>query len=66
MCLCERLTPVVAQPDVKAGVGEQEGEAVLGAGHHLGGEVRLPQTYLSQGHNQQCIGGWGRPVMHRL
>ena len=38
LCICvKRLTPVVAQPDVKAGVGEQEGEAVLGAGHHLGG-----------------------------
>ena len=55
--LCKRLTPVVAQPDVKAGVGEQKGEAVLGSGHHLGRELRLLQTYLSQGHNPLCIGG---------
>ena len=35
------LTPVVAQPDVVAGVSEQKCEAVLGAGHHLQGGIAV-------------------------
>ena len=57
VCLCKRLTPVIAQPDVKARVRKQKGEAVLGSGYHLGRELRLPQTYLSQGHNPLGIYG---------
>ena len=29
------LTAIVAQPDVKAGISEQKGQAVIGTRHHL-------------------------------